>query len=108
MKPCETCEYRSTKKTKYETYDWCKAYGCATSSPKCECRKEKAMTTREVFNRMPEAVRNQLENIRKGYKNKALDTDATRAELYGYTLGLRDAGIISERERQILFVYGTV
>ena len=66
------------------------------------------MTTREVFNRMPETVRNKLDNIRKDYKSKALDTNAIRAELYGYTLGLRDAGLISERERQILFVYGTV
>lgn len=66
------------------------------------------MTTREVFNRMPEAVQNKLEDIRMNYKNTALDKVETRAELYGYTLGLRDAGLISERERQILFVYGTV
>lgn len=66
------------------------------------------MTTREVFNRMPEAVRNKLEDIRKDYKNPTLNKDATRAKLYGYTQGLRDAGLISERERQILLVYGTV
>ena len=66
------------------------------------------MTTREVFNRMPEAVQNKLESIRKDYKNQALDKDEIRERLYGYTLGLRDAGLISERERQILFVYGTV
>ena len=36
MKPCETCEYRSTKKTKYETYDWCKACGCALQ-PEAAC-----------------------------------------------------------------------
>ncbi len=66
------------------------------------------MTTREVFNSMPEAVRSRLESIRKDYRNPALDRDKTRKELYGYTNGLRDAGLISERERQILFVYGTV
>ena len=66
------------------------------------------MTTREVFNRMPEAVQNKLENIRKDYKNPMLNGGITRAMLYGYTQGLRDAGLISERERQILFVYGTV
>lgn len=66
------------------------------------------MTTREVFNRMPEAVQNKLESIRKDYKNQAIDKDAIRERLYGYTLGLRDGGLISERERQILFVYGTV
>ena len=66
------------------------------------------MTVRELFGRMPEAVQNKIENIRKDYKNPALDKDAIRAELYGYTQGLRDAELISERERQILFVYGTV
>ena len=66
------------------------------------------MITREVFNRMPEAVRSKLECIRKAYRNPAIDRDKTRRELYGYTNGLRDAGLISERERQILFVYGTV
>ena len=73
-----------------------------------EGRKDRDMTTREVFNRMPEAVQNKLESIRKDYKNQALDKDEIRERLYGYTLGLRDAGLISERERQILFVYGTV
>ena len=66
------------------------------------------MTTREVFNRMPENVQNKIENIRKNYKNQTLNKEKNRAELYGYTLGLMDAGLISERERQILFVYGTV
>ena len=66
------------------------------------------MTTREVFNRMPEAVQSAIENIRTAYKNSANDKSTVRAELYGYTKGLRDAGLISERERQILFVYGTV
>jgi hypothetical protein len=66
------------------------------------------MTTREVFNRMPEAVKNRLESLRMTYKSNVLDRGETRAELYGYTQGLRDAGLISDRERQILFVYGTV
>ena len=66
------------------------------------------MTTREVINRMPATVLYMLENIRKDYKNPALNKETTRARLYGYTQGLRDAGLISERERQILFVYGTV
>lgn len=66
------------------------------------------MTTREVFNRMPETIKNRIEVIRKDYKNQCLDKGEILAKLYGYTLGLRDAGLISERERQILFVYGTV
>lgn len=64
--------------------------------------------TKDVFEKMPEAVQTQLESIKKDYKNRALNRDKTRARLAGYVLGLRDAGLISERERQILFVYGTV
>ena len=73
-----------------------------------EGRKENEMTTREVYTKMPAAVQNAIEDIRKDYKNPALNKDAIREKLYGYTKGLRDAGLISERERQILFVYGTV
>lgn len=63
--------------------------------------------TKNVLERLPKAVYDQLDTIRKDYKNRAL-RDETRAKLAGYVLGLRDAGLISERERQILFVYGTV
>ena len=66
------------------------------------------MTTREVYNRLPEAVQSAIENIRTAYKNEAKEKATVRAELYGYTKGLRDAGPISERERKILYVYGTV
>ena len=66
------------------------------------------MTTREVFNRMPEAVQSTIENLRTEYKNEVNEKATVRAELYGYTKGLRDAGLISERERKILYVYGTV
>lgn len=64
--------------------------------------------TKDVFEKLPEAVYAQLESIRKDYKNRALNREETRARLAGYVQGLRDAGLISERERQILFAYGTV
>ena len=64
--------------------------------------------TREVLARMPQKVVDTLNALRKDRKNDALDTDAVRKESYGYTKGLRDAGLITERERQILFVYTTV
>lgn len=64
--------------------------------------------TREVLNRMPENVKFVLETLRKDYKNAALDKAEVRCRAAGYTQGLRDAGFITERERQILFVYTTV
>ena len=66
------------------------------------------MNTREVVERQPENIRYVIEQLRKDYKNPALDKDEISAHLYGYTRGLRDAGAITERERQILFLYGTV
>ncbi len=64
--------------------------------------------TRELLNRLPENIRRAVDSLRKDYKNPALNTDAVRKELYGYTKALCDIGFLSERERQILFVYGTV
>lgn len=66
------------------------------------------MTTREIVERLPEAVRWALEDLRKDYKNPCIDRDATRAKLAGYVNGLRDAGLITKYERGVLFVYGTV
>lgn len=36
-RPCYnhgSCPYRTVRKTKYGEYDWCKKFGCSTSSPK--------------------------------------------------------------------------
>ncbi len=64
--------------------------------------------TRELIARLPANVLSYVEECRKAYKNPVLDKDEVRARLAGYVMGLRDAGLITERERQILFVYGTV
>ena len=66
------------------------------------------MTTRETLGRMPVHVVERLESFRAEHKNPALNRDETRKAFYGYTLGLKDAGLITERERQILYVYCTV
>lgn len=68
----------------------------------------KTGTTREVVSRMPGNVRATLEELRKDYKNPAIKRDETRARSGGYVNGLRDGGLITERERQILFIYTTV
>ena len=66
------------------------------------------MTTREVLEKMPKIVRWKIDDLRKDYKNEALNKYKVRAQIYGYTNGLRDAGLITESERQKLFVYATV
>lgn len=64
--------------------------------------------TRETLEKLPANVRDHIESIRKDYKNNGLRKDDTRMHAYGYTLGLRDGGLITERQRQILYVYCTV
>ena len=64
--------------------------------------------TRELLERMPEVVVSKLNQCRKDYNNMALNKDSVRSRNAGYVLGLRDAGLITERERQILFVYTTI
>ena len=64
--------------------------------------------TREVISKMPKRVVDALNQLRKDYYNNALNADEVRKESYGYTKGLRDAGIITERERQVLFIYTTI
>lgn len=64
--------------------------------------------TREVLRKMPDNVKRAIEDLRKDYKNEALNKDCVRNRSAGYVQGLRDAGLITERERQILFVYTTV
>lgn len=66
------------------------------------------MTTQEIVERLPEAVRWALEDLRKDYKNPCINREVARARLSGYVNGLRDAGLITKCERGVLFVYGTV
>ncbi len=64
--------------------------------------------TREVIAKMPEHIVTKIEMFRKDYANAALSADTTRARIAGYVEGLRDAGMITDRERQVLFCYATV
>lgn len=64
--------------------------------------------TRELIDRLPNSIRSHIECLRREYASDIFDKTAVRQEIYGYTLGLRDAGLITERERQVLCVYGTV
>ena len=64
--------------------------------------------TRKILENLPATVRAHIESIRKDYKNETIRQDETRKHAYGYTLGLRDGGLITERQRQLLFIYCTM
>lgn len=66
------------------------------------------MTTKETIEKIAPQIRSDIEEIRKDYKNPNVNKDLVRARLSGYTKALKSAGIITEQERRILFVYGTI
>jgi len=70
------------------------------------------MTTRETLEKLPANVRHEIELRKSDYKRFPTTAYSMhmqiRATINGYLRGLRDAGLITERERQVLFVYTTV
>ena len=71
------------------------------------------MTTRELMNSLPEAIVNATEKYREARKRaktseKSHDLDMVKSEWYGYTKALRDAGSITEQQRKMLYIYGTI
>jgi hypothetical protein len=67
--------------------------------------------TRETLAKMPANIRAEIEDCRRSYKAEGFPQwhyDIARERSAAYVKGLRDAGLITERERQILFVYTTV
>lgn len=63
--------------------------------------------TREVVNALPQAIRNVVENYRTQYKREDRFKAEIRHEMRGYVKALRDAKVLTERERQILYAYMT-
>ena len=68
------------------------------------------MRAREVIDGLPDLVRKQVEKYRFDYTHtESMHLQAeVRTRMAGYVLGLRDAGLITERGRQIVFIYMTV
>lgn len=71
------------------------------------------MTTRELINSLPDYIKEATEAYRTAWKRARAEEkmgayETIRAEWYGYTKGLRDAGAITEQQRKILYIYGTV
>ena len=67
--------------------------------------------TREVIAKLPPNVREKIEAFRrerKGFEGDYLRQERIRERVAGYTDGLCDGGLLTDRERQIVFVYATV
>ena len=66
--------------------------------------------TRETIAKLPEAAQKEIDLLRNAYKtNDAYhDREITRARAAGYTSGLQDAGIITDMERRVLYIYVTL
>ena len=66
--------------------------------------------TRKTLEKLPENVRNTVEGLKKHF-NTLTDYHARyemRERIAGYTDGLRDAGIVTDRERAIIYIYATL
>ena len=63
---------------------------------------------KETLNKVPESVKRQLDEYKRMYEGIPNRREETSARAAGYVLGLKDAGLITERERMALFVYTTV
>ena len=60
---------------------------------------------KELYERLPENVKFQLNQLRKEYANGYPTKDEVRAEIRGYAKGLRDAGLVNDRERGMICIY---
>lgn len=66
--------------------------------------------TRETLEKLPENVRNKVEGLKKHFQSC---TDyhqryEMRERIAGYTDGLHDAGIVTDRERAAIYIYATL
>ena len=75
-------------------------------------QKGKIMTEK-ILDKIPVKVRGQIEVYRKDYNeakryDKRWIMNETMARASAYCKGLMDAGLITDRERQLLYIYTTV
>lgn len=62
--------------------------------------------TKKTLEKLPRIALVHLERLRNNSKRCRNETN--RLASYNYTLGLCDAGLITERERMALFIYTTI
>ena len=64
--------------------------------------------TKKTLEKMPENIQKYIEIIKGAYQNQLIDKDRIRDRANGYTMGLKHAGLITDRERMALFSYITL
>ena len=64
--------------------------------------------TQKTLEKIPREVLLHIEILKKDYKDQRLDRNICRSSCREYVRGLRDGGLITERERQQLFAYMTI
>ena len=64
--------------------------------------------TRKILDKLDKTTLFTIETCKKDYKEHPERRNETRAFMSGYVLGLHKAGLITERERQTLYVYMTI
>ena len=64
--------------------------------------------TRKLLEKMTVEVRVNIELMRGSFRNFPDRRETVRNRAAGYTCALRDAGLITDRERQLLYIYITV
>lgn len=68
--------------------------------------------TEAIYNKLPANVRETIEEYRAAYKQVRNEYNTEHYEIIaamsGYAKGLRDAGLITEKERKVIRCYMTV
>ena len=62
--------------------------------------------TQRTLEKLPRNVLEHIERLRINYRR--CNDETNRLASYNYTLGLKDAGLITEQEKRALFIYTTV
>ena len=69
------------------------------------------MTTRELIARLPQNVMERIDGMKKTYRAfhpGERTHEETRLIINAYITGLKDAGLITEHERRILYNFATL
>ena len=63
--------------------------------------------TRKTLSKLPAHIRSRIESFKEAYYESGFSS-FVRARTAGYLEGLKDAGLITESERKVLFTYATL
>ena len=70
--------------------------------------KTEGHNTKDVIERMPKGIMDHINGIKEQRKKEILDDKTASKAANEYLSGLRDAGLITDRERMKLYIYCTL